>query len=528
MSKHFINRFKSFAALICISYSTFAQTGEQTVGVFLNNEGSINGYTLIAANGSYNTYLIDNCGFKINSWESDYRAGMSAYLTDDGSLLRCGRLLSSQFVGGGIGGVIEKFNWDGEQTWSYSLANDSLHLHHDIEELPNGNVLAIAWKSNSSEDAISKGRLPELTGVSVWATYIIEIEPTYPEGGNIVWSWNAWDHLVQDTHDTIPNYGSPSDYPRKIDVNYEAEGGTSLEARDWLHTNSIDFNPDLDQIMLSIRGVNELWIINHNTTTIESKGEAGDLMYRWGNPAAYSRGDITDQKLYKQHDCHWIKEGLQNGGDILIYNNGNDRPEGNYSTVNEIQLPPFEQGQYSIASTQTETFLPEDYSWSFPDTLDPEFFSQNVSGAQRLSNGNTLICEGASGHVFEVDSNKLIVWDYINPVNNYGSIDQGDPAIANSLFRSLRYDPDSEALAGQDLSPSIPLETNPYPNECEVFNNDTCIGDLDSNGVVSIADILLALGEFGCISDCIYDLNGDGALGVNDILILLQAFSSFC
>lgn len=505
-----------------------AQSEEQTVGVFQNTEESFNGFTLIAGTGSNDTHLIDNCGFEVNTWESSLQAGMAAELLDDGSLLRCGKLSSAVFLGGGVGGAIEKYNWDGEQTWSYALANDTIHLHHDFEELPNGNILAIAWKYNSTEDAISKGRLPELSATSIWSTYIIEIEPTYPEGGNIVWSWNAWDHLVQDTDETIPNYGLPTDFPRKIDVNYAAEGGTSYGARDWLHSNSIDYNTELDQIMVSLRGINELWILNHNTTTQEAKGEDGDLMYRWGNPAAYGRGHISDQKLFSQHDCHWIEEGLSDEGDVLIYNNGNNRPEGHYSTVEQIQLPQMEQGQYPISPLSSDTFLPEEFSWSFPNTLDSEFFSQNVSGAQRLPNGNTLICEGATGHVFEINVNQEIVWDYINPTNTFGITQQGNSANLNSVFRAYRYAAESPALQGRDLFPTETLEFNPLPLRCMLFEGETCLEDLDSNGIIAISDVLLLLSEFGCTVNCEYDLNSDGTVGVSDVLHLLQFFGSTC
>jgi hypothetical protein len=530
MNKYILvhNHFLFALVSICITTISIAQTDPQTVGVFQNSEGSFNGYTLVAASGSHYTHLIDNCGYEINTWESSLSAGMMAYLLDDGSLLRCGNLFSPVFLGGGIGGAIEKYSWEGDQTWSYSLANDTLHLHHDVEELPNGNILAIAWKLNSNEDAISKGRLPQLSATNVWSTYIVEIEPTYPEGGNIVWSWNAWDHLVQNTHDSIPNYGIPSEYPRKIDVNYAAEGGSAYSARDWLHSNSIDYNSNLDQIIVSIRGFNELWIINHNTTTSEAVGEAGDLMYRWGNPAAYGRGDVLDQKFFQQHDCQWIEGGLPYEGEVLIYNNGNNRPEGYYSTVNQIQLPEMEQGQYPITTLPSDTFLPEEYTWSFPDTLDSEFFSQNMSGAQRLPNGNTLICEGASGHIFEVDSNKELVWDYINPINTFGSTQQGNATFANSVFRSERYAPDCTALQGRDLSPSVPLELNPYPSDCIIYSGEPCLGDFDSNGIITIVDVLNVLGEFGCLLDCEYDLDSDGFISINDFLILLQLLGSTC
>ena len=136
-------------ALLLISSSLFAQNVNQTVGLFINSEESFNGYTLFAPISNETTYLINNCGKEINSWESNYNAGMMAYLLEDGCIMRSGRMTSDIFQGGGVGGAIEKFSWAGELLWSYTLANDSIHLHHDIEVLPNGNVLAIAWKLHS-------------------------------------------------------------------------------------------------------------------------------------------------------------------------------------------------------------------------------------------------------------------------------------------------------------------------------------------------------------------------------------------
>ena len=46
----------------------------------------------------------------------------------------------------------------------------------------------------------------------------------------------------------------------------------------------------------------------------------------------------------------------------------------------------------------------------------PRFFSTNISGAQRLANGNTLVTEGAGGRVFEVTTDGTIVWEYMNPL----------------------------------------------------------------------------------------------------------------
>ena len=97
-----------------------------------------------------------------------------------------------------------------------------------------------------------------------------------------------------------------------------------------MHTNSVAYNPELDQIMLSIHEFSEVWIIDHGTTTAEAashsggrRGKGGDLLYRWGNPRAYRTGSNVDQRLFAQHCAHWIPAGLPGAGHMLVFNNGN-------------------------------------------------------------------------------------------------------------------------------------------------------------------------------------------------------------
>ena len=498
-------------ALICI-----CQT-DRTLGLFANESDSFNGYTLFAPVSNETTYLINNCGYEINSWESTHKAGMMAYLLEDGCIMRSGRSSSKVFQGGGIGGIIEKFSWSGELLWTFTMANDSVHLHHDIEVLPNGNVLAIAWKMNSAEDAISKGRDPNKTGTSVWSTLIVEIEPLYPQGGHIVWSWDAWDHLVQDFDPSLPFFGHPRDFPGKIDVNYEAFGGSSYAARDWLHANSLDYNPLSNEIMISVRGFSELWIIDRESSS--------DLKYRWGNPRAYGRGMEEDQVLFQQHNCHWIKPGLPGEGNVLIYNNGNHRPEGDYSSVEQVKLPHVVNGEYPISSDAP--YGPENVEWRYPETWDSEFFSQNVSGAQRLPNGNTLICEGASGHLFEINDMDEIVWDYINPVSIWGALEQTTSPFGNSVFQAQRYAPNFAAFIGRNLSPIEEIELNPIPSMCAITYAPTCQGDMNHDYMITVQDLTIALSAFACIN-CTSDIDGDASFGISDLLILLSAFGTSC
>jgi len=190
---------------------------------------------------------------------------------------------------------------------------------------------------------------------------------------------------------------------------------------DWNHTNSIAYNAQLDQIALSVLGFNEIWIIDHSTNSKHAaghtggkSGKGGDLLYRWGNPRAYGAGTAADQHLFAQHDVQWIQHGLKGAGNLLVFNNGRGRPDGNYSSVDEIVPPVDNNGRYMHKAKTA--FGPAKPLWSYTASHKTDFYSGHVSGAQRLGNGNTLICAGESGTIFEVTPKKQVVWKYINPV----------------------------------------------------------------------------------------------------------------
>ena len=140
---------------------------------------------------------------------------------------------------------------------------------------------------------------------------VVEIEPIRPKGGRIVWQWHVWDHLVQNYDPTKANYGVPSNHVELINANCGA-----LQ-QFWNHFNGIDYNPQLDQILISSRNQCEIWVIEHGTNTAQTAGhtggrygKGGDLLYRWGNPAAYRLGAAADRQLVEQHDAEWIPDGL--------------------------------------------------------------------------------------------------------------------------------------------------------------------------------------------------------------------------
>jgi hypothetical protein len=225
---------------------------------------------------------------------------------------------------------------------------------------------------------------------------------------------------------------------------------------DLLHTNAVDYNPALDQIVLSVHTFNEVWIIDHSTTTAKAAGHSGgrggrggDLLYRWGNPLAYGRGTVDDQQLFAHHDARWIPAGFPGEGNIMVFNNGSGRPGADYSSVMEIRPPAKDDGSYLILPGSP--FGPARPAWLYTAEEEGSFSADFISGAHRLSNGNTFICSGPTGRFFEVTPDGDVVWEYLNPFAGNAPNPAGDPPY--SVFRATHIPPDHPALVGRKLEP---------------------------------------------------------------------------
>lgn len=506
----------------------------QTVGLIQHENASLdNGYVLFAPINSYTTYLIDKCGKQVKTWTSAYKPGQSVYLLDDGTLLHSGNANNTTFNAGGKGGVIEKIDWNGNVTWSYSISTDTNCQHHDIKVLPNGNILAIVWDKKTINEAIAQGRNPNLISTSVWSEKIIEIQPTGTNGGTIVWEWHLWDHLVQDYDTTKPNYGIVASHPERIDLNYAATANTE----DWQHINAIDYNATLDQIVLSSHNSDEIWIIDHSTTTQEAKtnsggnsNKGGDILYRWGNPQSYDNGSLSDQKLFGQHNVQWIAKGLPFENQIMIFNNGNGRTGGNYSTV-EIINPPVNGYGY----TASLPYSPNAYSWIYNQNNTNNWYAQNISGTQQLSNGNLLICSGPTGTFLEVDTDGYILWKYINPVNNSGIINQDTTPSQNTVFRASFYPTDFIGFKDKTLSTGNTIEnSNIISSSCNLTlasNDNEIIKDIVIYPNPAIRELFITLSDVNTSKVNLEILNSLGqnvfqqSYNTNEIIVPTNTFA---
>lgn len=376
------------------------------------------------------TYLIDEAGDVIHTWPGTATAAAAVYYLGDGELLRTRNTGGSPISGE----ELEVVSWDGTVLWNYQYDPADCDAHHDVEPLPNGNVLIVAWDYKTAAEAVAAGRDPALIPGGVFAPdKVIEVQPTSPTDGVIVWEWNLWDHLVQDFDPMQANFGVVADHPELVDINFQVQ--PTPTSGDWNHFNSIAYNPELDQIVLSALYQREIWIIDHSTTTEEAAGHTGgncgsggDLIYRWGNPMAYDRGTAADQTLYGTHNVHWIPPGLPGAGNLLCFNNGYARPEGTYSTADELVPPLTSSGCYALAPGMA--YGPDAAVWTYAKPVPTDMFSSVMGGVERQPNGNTLLLDSDDGDMFEVSAGGDIVWEYTSPFPGGG----GDPRV----FRATR------------------------------------------------------------------------------------------
>lgn len=482
-------RFYYLLAIVCCLIS-FSVTAQNTVGVLSLDETSASqGYNLVYPAPQSNAYLLDNCGRVVNVWtdSSNFRPGNAAYLLEDGNLFKCKRDASvagdSIWAGGG-GESVEIRDWDNNLVWSMTINNDWERMHHDAIVMPNGNVMMIVWEKKTLAESIAAGRDTSLIDEGkLWPDYLLEVTPIYPDSYTVAWEWHAWDHLVQDFDSTKDNYGDPSLESGKINLNYTGIGGGEA---DWLHFNALDYNPVLDQVVVSCPEFNEIWIIDHSTTTSQaassaggSGGRGGDLMFRWGNPMAYGKGDSTDIVFAYQHNPNWIDDlvpsSVQDYNKMIIFNNRiPGGPDGEYSAVHVLN-PVFNTYDWKYEVDGNGAYLPPAADWTYvkPDTS--SMYSNIISGAQRLENGNTLIDVGRPGYAFEIDENENVVWEFKNPLIASGPATQGDTLAlsTNMMFRMVRYPIGFPGFAGRDLTPGGILEIGSDSTFCVALDVGT-------------------------------------------------------
>lgn len=449
-----------FCVCTALSYlPSFAQN--PSLGLIYRNQEATLGYTLFSPEANKLVYLIDNCGQIVNQWTFRENPGATCYLLENGNLLRAGK------------DTIQIKDWDDNLVWSFALnAKLGLNQHHDIEALPNGNILCVIGDDYPKADLIPIG-FDTISNASstIKLDKVIELKPWGVDSAEVVWEWKFFDHLIQDFDSTKLNYGVVGDHPELIDINFEND-----YMDDFTHFNAIDYNANLDQIMLSVRSLHEIMIIDHSTTTAEAASHlggnsdmGGDILWRWGNPMVYDQGTISDKKLGAQHDCKWINDGYMDEGKITVFNNLTSNTTNFASSINIIS-PSISNGVYQKMNNR---FLPQDFEWTWSGTiLGDTLFENKKSSTHALPNGNFIIAETSKGRISEIDRDGNLLWSYINPSGQDTIFQQDEEIISNSnrIFRGEKYPYDFVGFIDKDLSQKGSIEDqNSLTDSCELI-----------------------------------------------------------
>ncbi|WP_033961110.1 aryl-sulfate sulfotransferase [Psychroserpens jangbogonensis] len=378
-----------------------------------------NSLVLAVENGGNTSYLLNKQGHRVYQWDFDTNLGNDLEILPDGKLIGMFKVFGPEISFGGAGGTVKILNLNSGVDWQYTYATNNHIAHHDVELLPNGNVLFIAWER-------VEGLIAQINGVNVtddiFPETLVEVNPTTNQ---IVWKWNSFDHIIQDFESSDLNFGIISENPQLIDINYNS----SANGGDIMHANGIDYDDTNDVIYLSVNNYSEIWVIDHSTTTTEASSNSGgnynkggDLVYRFGNPETYN--NIGNRLFYNNHFPNLIEKDVPGKDNMLVFvNKDNDEEQ---SAVYELDLP------------DTFNLLPNTNNepnvvWEFTD---PTMYSRIISGAVRLKNGNTLICEGAYGF-WEITQDGLVAWKYNSQNTN--------------MWRAYNYYLDDNALSDFDL-----------------------------------------------------------------------------
>jgi hypothetical protein len=375
-----------------------------------------NGYALYNKQNNNTAYLIDKDGNIAKTWNCNVPCNYAVLLKENGNIVRGGEYSGNQLNGAAVGGIVQEINPSGNVVWEYVYSNSDHCAHHDIT-LIGDNVLLTAWEVKTTNELTQAGY--DGASSDKWPTHFIEVAQN-GNGGQIVWEWHIWDHLIQDFNSSKDNYGIVANHPELIDINMIAAsgggpggGGPGGNSGDWFHVNGVDYNSDLDQIAFSSRHASEIYIIDHSTSINEAashsggnSGMGGDILYRWGNPSNYgaSGSQIVTAAV---HDIRWIPDdGRPNGGFLQMFNNSGNN--GN-SAIDAIDTP---KNGFTYNINSGSAYAPSSYTWRHNCIAS----ASGQSSHNRMSNGNTFVNlsggQGGAGYMYEVDQNDNVVWQY--------------------------------------------------------------------------------------------------------------------
>lgn len=417
----------SCAAILVLAVAlTSAQTVYPTGTTIYDPDRAWNGFTVLSPLQTQAVVVIDMNGAVVKQWEGfNNSAGGPARVFPNGVVMAASgaRPPHQESLE-----LIQR-DFDGKVLWQFSHSEEiktregtaiwSVRQHHDWQrpDFPAG------YYSPESTPAVQGGNTlilthtdrtqPKVADMPLEDDRLIEVSPK----GEIVWQWMASDH--------IDEFGFAPDARAAI------KGAASFNAArgsfDWLHINSATYvgpNRWFDQGD-SRFAPNNVIISSREASFLAIVGRDGSIVWRLGPDFSASKELRAIRQIIGQHHAHLIPKGLPGAGNLLVFDNGG---ASGYGFANPIA--PDGRGAFVRPTSRVLEINPVtlELVWSYTN---PRFFSTNISSAQRLLNGNTLIAAGAGGRMFEITREGAIVWEYMYP-------QFGGPNAANAVYRAYR------------------------------------------------------------------------------------------
>jgi hypothetical protein len=340
-----------------------------------NPELAYQGYTLYAPSaGDGAVHLIDMAGEPVHRWQLPYPPGLYGYLTEQGTLFYNGKVIVDPPER-----FIDSQPWKGgvvlEVDWDGHILWELRHPDHHHDGIKLRNGNLLLICLAALPDEVAARVQGGRPGTEAEGVIYADYFVEMTPDGETVWEWRTWEHM------------DPAEF--LLTASQE-------ERHEWTHCNTVNELAD-GNLIVSFRNISTVAIINRSTNRIAWTLGAP--------PLAQQHGPVE----------------LENGN-ILIFDNGTHRLDHNLPYSRVIEVDP----------------VTKEIVWSYQESYPSNFFSPLISNATRLPNGNTLICEGSFGRIFEVTQDGEVVWEFINP-HFHTPPDKPDMQPSNRVFRAFRY-----------------------------------------------------------------------------------------
>jgi len=414
------------AILVLVVALPRAQSVYPTGTTIYDPDRAWNGYTVLSPLGTQAVVVIDMNGTVVKRWEGyNNSAGGPARVLPGGFVVGASgarpphqeslELIQRDFASN----IIWRFSRAEEITTRGDSAIWSARQHHDWqrESFPGG------YYSPENSPAVDRDNTLILTHTNRMQPKVADrlleddrlIEVSW--NGEVIWEWVASDHIDE------LGFSADARTAIKAASGFNAARGSF----DWLHINSATYvgpNRWFDQGDTRF-APNNVIISSREASLLAIVGRDGSIAWRLGPDFTESKELRAIRQIIGQHHAHLIPKGLPGAGNLLVFDNGGSSGYGFTSPIAPDGRGAFVRPTSRVLEINPVTL---ELVWSYTN---PRFFSTNISGAQRLPNGNTLVTAGAGGRMFEVTREGAIVWEYMYPLFSGAN-------SSNAVYRAYR------------------------------------------------------------------------------------------